>query len=114
MDTTKDLSLIGTEPNVAISIWVKSQLDTYSSVVKYTEVVFDIQAVTCNCAALVLANPSASVTVGSTVFSTAATSSAQVLGMPAQDNSAITTNTALAKCYESGGTCSADGSVTSI
>jgi len=34
--------------------------------------------------------------------------------MPVQDNSAITTDTALAKCYENSGTCNADGYVVSL
>jgi hypothetical protein len=53
--------------------------------------------------------------VGSTILAAAATVSAQTLGIPTQDTSASSTNTALAKCLEvSGAGCSADGEISSI
>ena len=115
IDTTQDLTLIGTTPSQLINVWIRARMNTYSDREIYTKIEVTITEASCSCASLALANPSASVTVVSAIAATAATNSAQVLGIPAPNTIATNTDTALAKCYEVGGPgCSADGSVTSI
>ena len=115
IDTREDLTLLDTSASTIINVWIRARMNTYSDREVYTKIAVTITQASCSCASLALANPASSVTVVATISATAATNSAQVLGIPAPDTTATATDTALAKCYEpSGPGCSADGSITSI
>ena len=58
IDTTQDLSLIADEASVSHSIQIKSTLDSYTSVTKYTQLDITITQVGCDCSSLAWDNPS--------------------------------------------------------
>ena len=75
VDTTKDLSLIGTDASATINIYIKATLDDYTAqtIVSYTRIDILISQAVCSCAGLVLDVPASSVALASNVPAAAAT-----------------------------------------
>lgn len=60
VDTTRDLTLIGDQSSVTITLKIKSTLDSYTSQTKYTDLVVALSETTCDCSHLLWTNPTPS------------------------------------------------------
>lgn len=94
IDTTVDLTLIGNESSVNLSIQVKSTLDSYTSRTAYTQLDITITEVGCDCSYLQWVNPShltPTVAVGTPYTGT--------VPAPTSDDSLKTTINDFEKCF---------------
>ena len=105
IDTSLDQTLIDNESTIAIVIYVKTTIVDYNSQTQYSSFTVNIGEATCDCTALLWANPSmtsVSIAVGSTDTPT--------IPVPTADTTNRSTNTAFDKCYVSGNDCAVTGS----
>ena len=105
IDTSLDQTLITNESTLAVVIYVKTQLVSYTSQTQYTAFTVNINEATCDCTALLWTNPattSVALAVGS--------SDTPTFPLPTSDDSNRSSNTAFDKCYVSGANCPTTGS----
>ena len=116
INTNADLTLIANEASVTHNMFIKATLDDYKADSRqvYTAVDIVINQVACDCSSLKWQNPNSGVDITGTAIMAGTNASDKTLTMPRTDDSNKNTIPAFQKCYEGGGSCSADGQITSI
>lgn len=107
IDTTVSLELIGIQSSVTHTVYVRSKLDQYSTVMQYSSFQIQINQLACDCQYVRWTNPA----VTSQTAPVASTTTISV-PVPTVDNSLKTSTAAYQTCFDSSDnlTCNVSGS----
>jgi hypothetical protein len=105
VDTTVDLSLMGTETSVVKTVYVKSTLTDYPNVVNYNSVDITLTAAACDCSYLLWDNP----TTTTPIIILDHTASTQTIPEPIPNTSNRATYASFDNCYLTSNNCATTG-----